>query len=86
MIGERDPISDALLQNILQLLHRHPEVVSQFVHAGREGYWGLSGMRERAETIGAKLNVWSKATAGTESEIARPRSQPFQISDFKLCL
>ncbi len=32
MIGERDPISDALLQNILQLLHRHPEVVSQFVH------------------------------------------------------
>ena len=58
----------------------------QVLHAGREGYWGLSGMRERAETIGAKLNVWSKATAGTESEIARPRSQPFQISDFKLCL
>jgi len=32
LIGERDPMSDALLLNILQLLLRHPEVVTQFVH------------------------------------------------------
>jgi signal transduction histidine kinase len=39
------------------------------VRAARETHWGLLGMRERAERIGAKLTVWSKAGAGTEVEI-----------------
>jgi signal transduction histidine kinase/ligand-binding sensor domain-containing protein len=37
--------------------------------AGRSGHWGLSGMRERAQKIGAHLNIWSKPGAGTEIEL-----------------
>ena len=40
--------------------------------AGREGHWGLSGMRERAERIGARFTVWSRAGAGTEVELLVP--------------
>jgi signal transduction histidine kinase/ligand-binding sensor domain-containing protein len=35
----------------------------------RPGHWGLKGMRERAEKIGAKLDIWSRAGAGTEMEL-----------------
>jgi signal transduction histidine kinase len=34
--------------------------------AGKEGHYGVRGMRERAGRIGAKLNVVSDATRGTE--------------------
>jgi hypothetical protein len=40
--------------------------------AGRPGHWGLSGMRERAQKIGAHLNIWSKPGAGTEIELTIP--------------
>ena len=33
---------------------------------GRTGHWGLRGTYERAEGIGARLDVWSEAGAGTE--------------------
>jgi len=36
---------------------------------GREGHFGLSGMRERAALIGAKLTIWSKSNSGTEVEL-----------------
>jgi signal transduction histidine kinase len=39
---------------------------------GRDVHWGLRGMRERAESIGAKLTIWSRAGAGTEVEISVP--------------
>jgi signal transduction histidine kinase len=45
---------------------------SQVLQAGREGHWGLPGMRERAETIGARLHVWSSAISGTEVELSVP--------------
>ena len=45
----------------------------QMVQSGREGHWGLIGMRERAERIGAKLHVWSRPTAGTEVELSGPQ-------------
>lgn len=32
----------------------------------REGHWGLSGMRERAESIGGRLDVWSARGRGTK--------------------
>src|SRR5258708_6076104 len=51
-----------------------PEVL----RAGRDGHWGLPGMRERAERIGAKLHVWSSATAGTEVELSVPSQIAFQ--------
>ena len=36
------------------------------------GHWGLRGVRERAERIGAKLGVWSEAGAGTEFQLTVP--------------
>jgi signal transduction histidine kinase/ligand-binding sensor domain-containing protein len=36
------------------------------------GHWGLRGVRERAERIGAKLDVWSEAGAGTEFQFTVP--------------
>jgi signal transduction histidine kinase/ligand-binding sensor domain-containing protein len=38
----------------------------------RSGHWGLPGMRERAETLGAQLFVWSERKAGTEIELRIP--------------
>ena len=48
------------------------------VQSGREGHWGLSGMRERADRIGARLHVFSSATAGTEIELSVPGSVAFE--------
>ena len=39
------------------------------VRSGRNSHWGLRGMRERAESIGAPFRIWSKRGAGTEVEI-----------------
>jgi signal transduction histidine kinase/ligand-binding sensor domain-containing protein len=36
---------------------------------GRAGHWGLSGMRERAQKIAAKVDIWSQVGAGTEIEL-----------------
>jgi ligand-binding sensor domain-containing protein/signal transduction histidine kinase len=46
---------------------------SQLLRFGREGHWGLSGMRERAKRIGAKFRVLSRPSAGTEVEVSIPR-------------
>jgi signal transduction histidine kinase len=40
--------------------------------AGREGHWGLSGMRERARNIGGQLDIWSNPGAGTEVDFKIP--------------
>ncbi len=50
-----------------------PKVVS----AGRDGHFGLSGMRERADRIGARLHVFSSAAAGTEIELSVPSRVAF---------
>lgn len=39
------------------------------VRSGREGHWGLAGMRERSERIGARLTVRSAIGAGTEIDL-----------------
>ena len=54
---------------------------------GPPGHYGLPGMRERAAQIGAKLNIWSGAGAGTEIELSIPgsiaygnrRAAPFRL-------
>jgi len=46
--------------------------------SGRDGHWGLSGMRERARNIGAGFKVWSRPTAGTEIELTVPNHVAFQ--------
>jgi nitrate/nitrite-specific signal transduction histidine kinase len=48
------------------------------LRAGREGHWGLPGMRERAEKVGAKFRVWSREAAGTEIELTIPGHIAFQ--------
>jgi signal transduction histidine kinase/ligand-binding sensor domain-containing protein len=45
---------------------------SQILTSGRDGHWGLSGMQERADQIGARLHVWSSPTAGTEVDLSVP--------------
>lgn len=44
---------------------------------GREGHYGLSGMRERASLIGGKLEVWSEIGAGTEVELNIPAARAY---------
>jgi signal transduction histidine kinase len=46
----------------------------KLLDAGRDGHWGLPGMRERAEQIGARLDIWSEVGAGTEVELSIPGS------------
>jgi signal transduction histidine kinase/ligand-binding sensor domain-containing protein len=46
----------------------------------RPGHWGLKGMRERAEKIGAKLDTWSRAAAGTEIELTIPGSAAYRLN------
>jgi signal transduction histidine kinase len=46
----------------------------KLLDGGRDGHWGLSGMRERAEQIGARLDIWSELGAGTEVDLSVPGS------------
>jgi signal transduction histidine kinase len=45
----------------------------QIVQSGRHAHWGLLGMRERAEGIGAQIRIWSLPGCGTEVEISISR-------------
>ena len=54
-----------------------PEVL----RAGREGHWGLAGMRERAQKIGGRLKIWSRVAAGTEIELSVPNSIAFESAN-----
>ena len=43
---------------------------SKTVQLGRPAHWGLVGMRERADDIGAQFRIWSRPGCGTEVEIS----------------
>lgn len=49
-------------------------IESRHLDAGRTRHWGLTGMRERAERIGARLHLWSEPGVGTEVELRIPGS------------
>ena len=53
-------------------------IAPRIVEAGREKHWGLSGMKERAEKIGARLKVLSRVGAGTEIELSVPNNIAFE--------
>jgi len=50
----------------------------EILKSGRAGHWGLPGMRERAQNIGGKLNVWSHRDSGTEVELILPARVAYQ--------
>jgi signal transduction histidine kinase len=47
------------------------------LHAGPEGHWGFTGMRERARRIGALLKISSSAADGTEVQLSVPNAVAF---------
>ena len=49
------------------------------IKQGKEGHWGLSGMRERSQEIGGKLKVWSRLGAGTEVELTIPAQMAYEM-------
>jgi signal transduction histidine kinase len=51
---------------------------AQIVNAERDGYSGLSGMRRRAERIGAHLRLMSRVGIGTEVELRVPAEIAFE--------
>ncbi len=55
-----------------------PEFIKQ---DGREGHFGLHGMRERAGLLGGKLTVWSELEAGTEVELRIPAKSAYATAD-----
>ena len=54
---------------------------TQVLAKGREGHWGLSGMRERAHKIGSILNIWSNPGVGTEIELTVPARVAYRESE-----
>jgi signal transduction histidine kinase len=44
---------------------------------GREGHYGLPGMKERARLVGGKLTIWSEVEEGTEIELMIPASKAY---------
>ena len=52
----------------------------QLLLSGRDGHWGLAGMRERATRIGGSLTISSSTTAGTDVQLSIPGSIAFQLS------
>jgi signal transduction histidine kinase len=54
-----------------------PKVLEQ---GGRDGHWGLPGMRERAKHIGARLDFWTAQGAGTEAELTVPATVAYGTS------
>jgi signal transduction histidine kinase len=62
-----------------------PKVLKE---GGQPGHWGLPGVRERAKQIGARLDFWSEAGAGSEVQLTVPTSvaseRPRDGSRFRL--
>jgi signal transduction histidine kinase len=54
---------------------------AQMLQAGKAGHWGLKGIRERAERIGGKLNLFSSPGAGTQVVLTVAAELAFQPED-----
>jgi signal transduction histidine kinase len=55
-------------------------IPADVLEGGRPGHYGLSGMRERAQQIGAGFEIWSGAKAGTEIELSIAGSLAYRSS------
>ena len=47
---------------------------------GREGHWGLAGMRERAEAIGSVLKIRTHTPGGTDVELLVPATIAYALT------
>ena len=54
-----------------------PEILKK---GRRPGHWGLLGAKERAQRIGAHLDIWSAAGAGTEVQLSIPATVAYKNS------
>jgi signal transduction histidine kinase/ligand-binding sensor domain-containing protein len=54
---------------------------AQMLQSGKAGHWGLKGIRERAERIGAKLSLFSNPGAGTQVVLTVAGELAFQPED-----
>jgi signal transduction histidine kinase/ligand-binding sensor domain-containing protein len=52
-----------------------PEILKD---GGRAGHWGLPGVHERTREIGARLEFWSQAGAGTEVRLTIPAAIAYE--------
>jgi hypothetical protein len=48
------------------------------VQKGRIGHWGLAGMRERAQKVGGRFNIWTSPGKGTEIDLKIPARLAFR--------
>jgi signal transduction histidine kinase/ligand-binding sensor domain-containing protein len=71
-------IEDAGSQFLLRVLDDGSGIDPHILEAGRDGHWGLPGMRERAKHIGGHLRLKSRPGAGTEIELTVPASLAFE--------
>lgn len=53
-------------------------IAPDVLRSGLDGHWGLIGMRERAEKIGGRLNIWSQESGGTEIRLCIPNQIAFE--------
>jgi PAS domain S-box-containing protein len=53
-------------------------IAPEILRAGREGHWGLEGMRERASKIGGQLRISSNGEGGTNVHLSIPGCVAFQ--------
>ena len=52
-------------------------IPSDVLSDGREGHYGLPGMRERAKLVGGKLAIWTELDGGTEIELNIPGARAY---------
>jgi signal transduction histidine kinase/ligand-binding sensor domain-containing protein len=57
-----------------------PKVLAE---GGRADHWGMQGMRERADRIGAELKIWSRHQTGTEVELIVPSATAYKSANGK---
>jgi signal transduction histidine kinase/ligand-binding sensor domain-containing protein len=53
----------------------NPEILKS---GAQSGHWGIRGIRERAQKIGARLEFWSEVGAGTELELTVPAAVAYE--------
>jgi len=61
----------------LRILDDGIGIDESLVQQGRPGHWGLAGMRERAQKVGGKFNIWTSPGKGTELDLTIPAKLAF---------